>query len=83
MGVPVACAPSIDLERVHQGAGRIANPGDDDALALIADLGVLGVVLIDEAAVIARDAIVGVGLGVDSINRASTRFRIELLRIEW
>ena len=42
----------------HQRAGGIADAVDDDPLAAVADLRVLGLVLIDQPAEIARDAIV-------------------------
>ena len=43
----------------HQRAGRIADAVDDDALLAVADALVLGLVLLDIAAVIARDMQVG------------------------
>src|SRR6266481_8227465 len=43
----------------HQRAGRIADAVDDDALAMVADALVPGLVFFDIAAVIARDVQIG------------------------
>ena len=66
----------------HQRTGRIADAVDDHALFAIADLCVFGLVLLDQAAEIARDAVIGKrrrtnAAELDSTSRRNARPRID------